>query len=223
MSSQFDTANILFKINKLSNSFSTNILSAGVLTSSNAYVRDAFISNGSASFNNNVTIGDSSADKLTITSQVTASNGIFSSKNIAFSSGFGVDFSLTSGQVGGGTINSETLSDYEEGTWTPVLTDFTTTGATTVTGVYRKIGKVVFLLIRIQATTIEATAGTSYINNVPFISTNFSSGFTVVRNSKPAPTSYGIALYAYNGDDIYVPDISDSPSDVVISGFYYAN
>jgi len=59
--------------------------------------------------------------------------------NIAFASGNGIDFSATPG-----TGTSELLDDYEEGSWTPVVTDGTNDVSMAAgAGWYIKVGKVV--------------------------------------------------------------------------------
>jgi hypothetical protein len=67
--------------------------------------------------------------------------GGFNTNGLAFESGKGIDFSATSN--GSGTMTSELLNDYEEGTWTPTFNAaVTTTG--TPTGKYTKIGRMVY-------------------------------------------------------------------------------
>lgn len=84
-------------------------------------------------------------------------------------SGKGIDFSVT--PDGSGTMTSELLADYEEGTWTPVDTSganltFTVTGAA-----YRKVGSIVFVNLAI---TYPATADANFarVGGLPFTSTN---------------------------------------------------
>ena len=72
-------------------------------------------------------------------------------------SGKGIDFSATSN--GSGTMTSELLNDYEEGTWTP-----TNTNVLTATGVYTKIGR----LVTVQARVVWNGAGTISLNGLPF-------------------------------------------------------
>ena len=81
---------------------------------------------------------------------------------------------LTSGQVGfpatqAPSADANTLDDYEEGTWTPVLVGWTNVGTPTVTGRYLKIGRLLWASARIiPATSISATVTTSYITGLPF-------------------------------------------------------
>ena len=62
---------------------------------------------------------------------------------------FGIDFALTGDGTGGGMEN-ELFNDYEEGTWTPFMTDENNNASesqtyTTQLGVYTKIGNRVFV------------------------------------------------------------------------------
>lgn len=88
--------------------------------------------------------------------------------NIAFQSGKGIDFSATS-QAGG--MTSELLADYEEGTWTPGISD-SATGTKTVSGSqgwYTKIGRMVYLGFALNNLN-SSTSGDSYITGIPFTS-----------------------------------------------------
>ena len=97
---------------------------------------------------------------------VTHNGRINLSENIVFASGQGLDFSATANSSG--TVSSEVLSDYEEGTWTPFVTS---DGAgvngsnifssyTTQAGRYTKIGNRVMFSFHIQGDT-----SFSYQNN----------------------------------------------------------
>jgi hypothetical protein len=101
--------------------------------------------------------------------------------------GKGIDFSITS--QGSGTMTSELLDDYEEGTWTP---EFATTGtqfdsityAAVTGGKYIKIGTQVFIqgVLRTDAVTVGSASGSVIITGLPFIvSTN--TGSTANGNS----------------------------------------
>jgi len=91
--------------------------------------------------------------------------------NLAVANGNGIDFSATSG-----TGTSELFDDYEEGTWTPVVSDASSGGNTasiTVVGAkYIKIGKIVHLYARItNINTSGMTAGNILsIQGLPFTS-----------------------------------------------------
>ena len=84
-------------------------------------------------------------------------------------SGKGIDFSASAD--GTGTVTSEVLDDYEEGTWTPNLTG-TGGGAYThsiKTGIYTKIGNLVTVHCSIvNCTTVTTGSGNMIITGLPF-------------------------------------------------------
>jgi len=98
----------------------------------------------------------------TLSGDVTLSTGNL----VIGTSGKGIDFSVTS-QVGG--MTSELFADYEEGTWTPVVTSgsgtITTLGA--VSGTYTKIGRLAVVNFSVAITT-NGTGGSFISIEVPF-------------------------------------------------------
>ena len=79
--------------------------------------------------------------------------------------GKGIDFSATSHPAG---MTSELLDDYEEGTWTPVVSSsIGTLTSYTATGVYTKIGRVVNIQVDIQITNV-GTGGGGLNFSLPF-------------------------------------------------------
>ena len=131
---------------------------------------------------------------------VTIDGPLSANDNIVMANGKGIDFSATSG-----TGTSELFDDYEEGTWTPQLTN--ATGPTTpytmsniVTPRYTKIGRLVHVECWVQTTNVN-TAGASgalRIAGLPF--TAGSSSFAA------AGVTY-IATWA-----------GDSPSSGIVEG-----
>jgi len=84
-------------------------------------------------------------------------------------SGKGIDFSATSD--GSGTMTSEVLDDYEEGTFTATLTASNTvpTNPCTCTGYYTKIGnKVHFNIQRFEGVDTTGAQGQMKITGLPF-------------------------------------------------------
>lgn len=82
--------------------------------------------------------------------------------------GKGIDFSITSS--GTGTMTSELLADYEEGTWTPIQgSGLTVVGTFSSSGRYTKVGRLVYLSGRLSGlTSIATTAGTIMMTGLPF-------------------------------------------------------
>jgi hypothetical protein len=82
-------------------------------------------------------------------------------------SGAGITFPATQSA----SSDANTLDDYEEGTWTPVITS----GGGSITsysadGTYIKIGRSVFLTARIVLTTVGTASGNMNIAGLPFTS-----------------------------------------------------
>lgn len=103
-----------------------------------------------------------------------------SSKNLAFPSGNGIDFSATAG-----TGTSELLDDYEEGEWTPVAgANLSIVGTPTYTGQYTKIGNTVTAWGSIAATTsVSYTAGGQIFSGLPFTAQGIIAVGTVINNA----------------------------------------
>ena len=86
--------------------------------------------------------------------------------DIVLASGKGIDFSATSDAAG---MTSELLDDYEEGTWTPVITDLTNDAtSTTAVGTYTKIGRMVHIKGNIVLSSLGSVSGSVYLNGFPF-------------------------------------------------------
>jgi len=98
----------------------------------------------------------------TLSGDVTLSTGNL----VIGTAGKGIDFSITS--EGSGTMTSELLADYEEGTWTPSVGG-TATYHPANKGEYVKVGNVVTCQFRLHLTAI-GTGSTSVISGLPFTS-----------------------------------------------------
>ena len=99
----------------------------------------------------------------TLSGNVTLSTGNL----VIGTDGKGIDFSVTSS--GSGTMTSELLADYEEGTWTPVPVP--TSGAITTytsTGIYTKVGRQVTLTFNITISNVGTAVALSSITSIPF-------------------------------------------------------
>ena len=133
-----------------------------------------------------------------------------------------------------------TLDDYEEGTFTPVLADATTGGNTaaidTATGLYTKIGRLVEIKIDlINIDTSGMTAGNVlHIRNLPFsVSASNFYGSTILDNLSfsglVTPVALGNTSYitlrsseSSSADtDLLVSSILSSGSDIFISITYF--
>jgi hypothetical protein len=116
-----------------------------------------------------VSVSDLTAGRAISGTSVTASTGNF----VVGTSGQGIDFSATPG-----TGTSELLADYEEGTFTPVLT-CETPGNLAITygdqyGYYTKIGNRVFVNLLVSTNTFTHTtaSGNARITGLPYTSSS---------------------------------------------------
>ena len=95
-------------------------------------------------------------------------------------SGKGIDFSATAS--GSGTMTSELLNDYEEGTFTPTIVGVTTAGAGTYTyqvGRYTKVGNLVTVQCYIDWSAHTGT-GDMRLNGLPFTASSDASTHSAV-------------------------------------------
>ena len=115
-------------------------------------------------------------------------------------SGNGINLGVTS------NTDSNTLDDYEEGTWTLDPKGSTTAGsysASAMSGHYTKIGRIVHVEYRITAGTISSAAGSFQIHGLPFAvggvgyPTGSVSFFNVDFNPDRRQDANGSASYIY--------------------------
>ena len=131
-------------------------------------------------------------------STIDASSDIFINRSLKFASGYGIDFSATANSSG--TMTSELLSDYEEGTFTPTVIGTSSVGTGTYQqqlGVYTKIGRQVFFTIYLEW---SAHTGTGNINvrGLPFTAaaSTYIQLFTIAASTITTVSSTILACYA---------------------------
>jgi hypothetical protein len=118
---------------------------------------------------NNVTVdGTLTVDQIvekTGAAGITLDGVTLKDGNVVLANGNGIDFSATAG-----TGTSELFDDYEEGTWTPVLSDGTSNATMTANtvGAYTKTGDFVFFTARIQASNATTLSGNLRCIGLPF-------------------------------------------------------
>lgn len=102
-------------------------------------------------------------------------NVTISDGNLVLASGSGIDFSATAD--GSGTMTSELLDDYEEGTWTPTYSPQNGAFASITydpdtAGNYRKIGSLVYVsaFIRTDSLSVGTATGAILISGLPYLS-----------------------------------------------------
>jgi hypothetical protein len=102
------------------------------------------------------------------------------SGNVVVASGQGIDFSATAG-----TGSSELLDDYEEGTWTPVITYSGGNGDLSYavqTGNYTKVGNLVNFIVALQFGETTASGYIEQISGLPFTSSTNAGGGMFIDN-----------------------------------------
>jgi hypothetical protein len=105
----------------------------------------------------------------TLTTPSVTGNLTMSTGNVVMSNGKGIDFSATSS--GSGTMTSELLADYEEGTFTATLTSATPPSTPiTATGYYTKIGDTVTVYCPFRNVNNTGAVGAISVTGLPFTS-----------------------------------------------------
>jgi hypothetical protein len=120
------------------------------------------------------------------------------------------------------SADANTLDDYEEGTWSPTVTNLTIAGVATYTGLYTKIGRVVHWSLRIQSTvsTTSVANTTSISAGFPYVcSANW---FTAGAINTSNVSSLGNGLVGQSGGAtiLYLPSWT-ALADVTLSGSYF--
>jgi hypothetical protein len=160
-------------------------------------------------------------------------------------SGHGIDFSDTSDASG---MTSELLDDYEEGTWTPAYNSGSASSACFAsgisyntggqTGLYTKIGNVVYFRFNIDPSSSGLTAKTGIlqINGLPFTPANTSNinsgaafymftnafGSATLPNAVVLQNTSVIQFYDGNGGIFRGVDLSAPQNAIQMVGMYHA-
>jgi hypothetical protein len=137
------------------------------------------------------------------------------------------------------SADANTLDDYEEGTWTPVLKGGTTAGTGTYTsqvGVYTKVGKVVYYEIELNWSSHTGTGTYMSIDGFPFASAASPSRLPVmIRPNNIALSALNIITASmYTGASTFIvpeqmptgggatADVAmDTAGGLLLSGFYF--
>jgi hypothetical protein len=106
-----------------------------------------------------------SVANLTTGRAISATELTLTTGNLIVSTGKGIDFSATPG-----TGTSELLSDYEEGTWTPVIRGSGSAGTESGSkdATYTKIGNRVMARLSLIAYTLTGATGNITLTGLPF-------------------------------------------------------
>ena len=162
--------------------------------------------------NQGLSIFDSTTNANRLYLDTSGNANIINGNLILGTSGKGIDFSATPG-----TGTSELLNDYEEGNWTPVATGLTNVGAVTYIATYTKIGRVVYINLKVTAvTSTTSVANTTFFSGLPFTPAQNS---TITAVNEGNITSLGVGLIA-TGSTVFTPNWT-AVQNATISGFYY--
>ena len=146
-------------------------------------------------------IHDKTDNRLDVLLDGTGNVKVVSGNLVIGTSGKGIDFSATSD--GSGTDTSELLDDYEEGTWTPVLTDLTNNATmhALTAGVYTKIGRLVTVTANVRTSSLGSVSGNLYVTGFPYTSANTDGnhGAGAVANAENMNITAGHAITLYVG------------------------
>ena len=174
---------------------------------------------------------------ITLAADGSATFAAFS--NVPLLTGGGIKFPAT--QVASADAN--TLDDYEEGTWTPVIADASTGGnagtATVDQSSYTRIGNIVTIQMYIYNLNTTGMTGANrlYIRGFPFVAAKRSSGaFYTYRVTRDAGTVSSSSMIANGSSSIYfhlfttngatgdrfilVSDIVGAPTEIMFTNTY---
>lgn len=150
----------------------------------------------------------------------------------------GVNFTANTPAAG---MTSQLLNWYEEGTWTPILTDLTNdaTMHATSLGSYTRIGNTVFYRCRCRVDSLGSVTGAVYVKGLPFTIANNDSNsgggntisFGNVMNTTagyavsqtPVPNTNYVGLYIWDaaGGQTALVASEFSTGNIFFSGQYY--
>ena len=127
--------------------------------------------------------------------------------------------------------DANTLDDYEEGTWTPVIEfggNAVDVAYGTQVGKYTKIGNTVFIEARLVLTNNGSSTGTALILGLPFthsstattISLGIRTGVTQERNSWAMVAANGTWMSLYDGQNALSNSTVTDTADIFINGSY---
>ena len=149
----------------------------------------------------------------------------------ASTSGSGITFPATQSA----STNVNTLDDYEEGTWTPIIDGFITSPTITYTtqaATYTKVGRLVTFEFLVRGNRTSGGSGRIFIKGLPFTSAEVY-GYSVIVSGSNIPTTLPLVGTVNNSNTgilfytstLAVTEISNWCSDCYIycSGSYHIN
>ena len=146
-----------------------------------------------------VSVANLTAGRAISATQLTLTTG-----SVIVASGQGIDFSATSS--GTGTMTSELLADYEEGTWTPTLTTNGFSGAVTLTsatGLYTKVGRQVTVQCYLILSGFAYQLSFNLIAGLPFSAGSYAGSYMTAHGNRGGACGVGgTNLFSYPNLDV---------------------
>jgi hypothetical protein len=175
-----------------------------------------------------VAVSDLTAGRAISATQVTLTTGSL----IVGAAGQGIDFSATTS--GSGTMTSELLSDYEEGTFTPTVIQGFDPAVTYTTqdGWYTKIGNIVFFRLYLyMAAGLTRNVDIVAIGGLPFAPAsgtqggavlNYCSGVVIAGTALPVinTSSSGLFMFDTGGSGFTGLTLTSARPEFTVSGHY---
>lgn len=128
-------------------------------------------------------------------------------------SGQGISFAATAHAAG---MTSEILTDYEEGTWVPSLTNWTGTLGS-YAAYYTKVGRLVTVFaVLVPTTTLASTVASSFVSGLPFTPLDNGNIVTWAVGYTGQPTAINV------GANLYTPSIVATSSAIYLNCTYRA-
>ena len=137
--------------------------------------------------------------------------------DLGYSGGRFKDLYLSGGVYLGGAVAANKLDDYEEGTWTAVLTGSTTGASTPVTktGTYTKVGNLVHIEVNFAVVNTTGASGSVQIQGLPFAhDASNGSAVTLGQYTKLARTSGSIPTAYINSGASLIQGLQTNASGV---------
>jgi hypothetical protein len=187
--------------------------------------------NGQFQYNNLSAFGGASVLTYNANGPITTSLGVGLTTPSA--SGAGIAFPATQSP----STDANTLDDYEEGTFTPVLADSSGNLATMTTqnGYYTKIGRTVSVAIQIDYTSLGSMTGNFRVQGLPFSCINNTGSYywpspIILNTSLTTAFSYGLEAnrtwgYWINASTLALitPSNASASGKILITATYQTN
>ena len=159
----------------------------------------------------NVRIGTSASSYVTL--DTSANFNVGAGNVVMATSGKGIDFSATANSSG--TMTSELLNDYEEGTWTPTQgAGLTVVGAFSSSGTYTKVGRSVYITGQVDGATSVTAASGILCGGLPF-----SAAQQAAATAVNSPFNAG-SFCAINAADLYAVTAMAGTTSIRFSATY---